>query len=233
MTGDTPHECAGNIVDESTAVMTLAEAEAINTALTAALERRQRHPPRPEFGGQRFGGELRREALAYARGRTVEVTNWMARLEIDRDLTGLEMLGVTRAATAGREWSHEPAGQPVITLPIWAGECCLDILALDPHNASRWWTQTDIVPVLAPEEIARCAILDEPLDIHASPLEWLRAGARGTVILDWRSVSFWLAGVRRFLCFDDMTAKRLDRGLRNPPQKFEIKLAKEPINVAA
>ncbi len=187
----------------------------------------------PELIGDFADLGLRREALAYAVKRDVAATDWMVGLGIERDLTGVEMLGVTRAATEGREWTPQADGRPVITLPIWSGECCLDILALSPEDANKWWCRTDIAPVLDPNEIARCEFLDEPLDIHASPLAWLRAGARGTVILDWRSVSFWLAGVRRFLCFDDMTAERLDRALRNPPQKFQIKLVKERINDAA
>ena len=213
--------------------MTPAEVECIVVACMAALER---HPSRarPELIGEGAACELRHEALGYAAKRDVAVTDWMVELGIPRDLTGIEMLGVTRAATEGREWVPQPGGRPVITLPIWAGECCLDILALDPHNANNWWTQTDIVPVLAPEEIARCQILDEPLDIHASPLEWLRAGATGSIILDWRCIlPLWLGGIRRFLCFDDVTAKRLDRGLRSPPPQFQIKLVKERADDAA
>ena len=176
---------------------------------------------------------LRREALAYAAKRDVAATDWMMGLGIDRDLTGVEMLGVTRAATEGREWIPQPDGRPVITLPIWSGECCIDILALSPEDADEWWCRTDIVPVIDPIEIARCEFLDEPLHIHASPLSWLRAGATGTVVLDWRSAPFWLSGVRRYLCHDRSTARRLERALRQPAPKFQVKLAKEPINAAA
>ena len=136
-------------------------------------------------------------------------------------------------AIEGREWTPQPEGQPVITLPIWSGECCLDILALDPGNADKWWHRTDIVPVLDHDEIGRCEFLNEPLHIHASPQSWLRAGATGAVVLDWRSAVFYLAGFRRFLCHDQLTAKRLDRALRLPPLRFGIKLAQEARNAAA
>ena len=180
-----------------------------------------------------LGRELRREALSYSSKRTVDVADWMVRLGVERDLTGRLALGVSRAEIVGRFWEPSSEGEPVLTCPIWVGNDCIDIVALDPKDESRWWARTDIASVIDSEQIARAVHFDEPLDIHASPLAWLRAGARGTAILDWRSVSFWLAGVRRFLCFDDVTAERLDRGLRNPPPQFQIKLVKERINDAA
>ena len=161
-------------VDDRMSVMTPTEVEAIAVACIAALERRSdraRTGPICEFAD--LG--LRREALEYAAKRDIAATDWMVGLGVERDLTGLEMLGVARAATDGREWTPQPDGRPVITLPIWSGECCLDILALDPEGADRWWCRTDIVPVIDPNEIARCEFLDEPLHIHADPLSWLRA----------------------------------------------------------
>ena len=212
--------------------MTPVQVETIAVACMAALERR------PGCAGRAIEGEyadlgLRREALEYARKRDVAATNWMTDLGIERDLTGIEMLGVTRAATEGRGWIPQPDGRPVVTLPIWSGECCLDILALCPKDANKWWCRTDIVPVLDHDEIGRCVFFDEPLHIHANPLTWLRAGATGAVVLDWRSAVFYLTSIRRFLCHDQLTAKRLDQALRHPPPKFQIKLAKEPINAAA
>ena len=88
-------------------------------------------------------------------------------------------------------------------------------------------------PFSYPIEIARSEFLDEPLHIHANPLSWLRAGAIGTVVLDWRSALFYLSGVRRFICHDQATAKRLEQELRYPPPRFEIKLAQEACNAAA
>ena len=219
-------------VDDLVSARLPAEVEAIAVACMGALKRRPSRA-RGAIEGEYADLGLRREALAHAAKRDVAATDWMVGLGIERDLTGVEMLGVTRAATEGHEWTPQSDGRPVITLPIWSGECCLDILALSPEDANKWWRRTDIAPVIDPNEIARCEFFDEPLHIHANPLSWLRSSATGTVVLDWKSAAFWLSGVRRFLCTDQATAKRLDRALRHPPPKFQIKLARGPIDVAA
>ena len=251
--GDTVQGDAAQSVSTRTAgalvsAMTPAQVEAVAVACMAALERR---PGRTRTGplGEFADLGLRSEALEYARKRDIAATDWMVGLGIPRDLTGVEMLGVTRAETGNRKWTPptpgaktiitrplwapKPDGRPIITLPIWSGECCIDILALSPEDANEWSCLTDIVPVLDPNEIARCEFLDEPLHVHASPLSWLRAGAIGTVVLDWRSALFYLSGVRRFICHDQATAKRLEQALRYPPPRFEIKLAQEACNAAA
>ena len=166
---------------------------------------------------------LRAEALAFARERDKPATDWLVELGIKRDLTGVAVLGRTCAAIEGREWTPKPDGQPVVTLPIWSGNSCIDILALCPVDGSRWWRRTDLAPVLGLDEIERAGFLDEPLHIRQNPLEWLRAGATGVVVLDWASAAFWLSGARRLIAHSRSTAHRVERALRHPGPKFEIK----------
>lgn len=181
-----------------------------------------------------LGLELRREALLYARNRTAGVTDRMVKLRIPRNLCGELSLGLVQAAVHDREWEPADNALTAITVPIWANDGAIDILALDPNNESKWWHRSDLASVIDYIEIQRAAFFKEPLLIHATPFAWLRAGATGTVILDWHAnVEFWLSGVHRLLCHDVHTARRLDRALKSPPPKFEIKLAKEPFDVAA
>ena len=179
------------------------------------------------------GRGLRAEALAFARQRDLAATDWLVELGIERNLTGVHALGVTRAATAGREWDPNPDGRPVVTLPIWSGDSCVDILALSPVDAGKWWRRTDIAPVLGPEEIARCGFFDAPLHVRDNPLEWLRAGATGVVVLDWKSARFWLSGLRRFIAHSQSTASRIERALSHPAPPWEIRIHKRELTDAA
>ena len=181
-----------------------------------------------------LGSDLRREALAYARNRTVEVTGWMVGLGIECKLTGELAIGLTQAAVHGREWEPADHGLTAITVPIWAGDGAIDILALAPDDEHKWWRRSDLAPVIDELEIRRAVHFDEPLVIHTTPFAWLRSGGVGTVVLDWdANLAFWLAGARRLLCDDVATAKRLDRALRSPPPKFTIRLVGEQFDAAA
>lgn len=189
---------------------------------------------RPVTEGECIGSELRQEALAYARNRTIAATDRMVALGIPRDLCGELALGVARIELHGRYWEPADHGLTCITLPLWAGDDAIDVLALDVSDERKWWRRADLAPVIDELEIRRAVHFDEPLVIHRTPLAWLRSGGVGTVVLDWdATLGFWLAGCRRFLCHDPSTGARLDKALRSPPPSFEIKLAKEPRNAAA
>lgn len=72
------------------------------------------------------------------------------------------------------------------------GDLCSDIVAFDSHGHVAAWFGRE--PMLGAENILKPR-LDEQLFVHETPLEWLRAGRDGVVILNWRVAADRLAGV--------------------------------------
>ena len=60
-----------------------------------------------------------------------------------------------------------------------------DFVAFKSDAPGTWWRRTGYADVLGADEIDRLAFLRQPVIVHETPLDWLRAGCRGCVILDW------------------------------------------------
>lgn len=71
-------------------------------------------------------------------------------------------------------------GQP--EPPIWDG--LDDLIAFQPKNPMCWWRRRGDVQILGTHNLQRRSL--SPIVIHENPLSFLRAGARGVCIVDWR-----------------------------------------------
>lgn len=61
----------------------------------------------------------------------------------------------------------------------------VDLIALRTDDPTQWWLRRDIVDLLGSDEIDRAAFAGLPLVLLPSPLDWLRAGCVGAVIVNW------------------------------------------------
>ncbi len=120
----------------------------------------------------------------------------LARLGIDRVIAnragGLAWSHIT---TFGRGFDLSPAGAPAVIQPVWRGpapslEVDVDHPGLDeliawcPAEPGQWWYRWFAsCPALGDHFIDDAHIDGKPLDCHLTPLEWLRGGCRGTVML--------------------------------------------------
>ncbi len=121
---------------------------------------------------------------------------------------GLARLGVSRAAAAragGLAWSHitifgrgfdlSPSGFPAVIQPCWRG-CAPSIyqamenpvldelIAWCPAEPDLWFYRWGASwPALGDHYIDDAHIDGDPLHCHLTPLDWLRGGCRGTVLL--------------------------------------------------
>ncbi|CUW41876.1 protein of unknown function (plasmid) [Magnetospirillum sp. XM-1] len=101
--------------------------------------------------------------------------------------------GVARAILSP-DGSWEPAeegGDPVIVLPAWTpdGEgprVLYDLVAFQPSGPDFpcWRRRLDAI-WLGEDELALAAYWHLPITVRSSAMSWLRAGAKGAVILDW------------------------------------------------
>ena len=79
---------------------------------------------------------------------------------------------------------YEPRdeGLDAVIVPVHA-DGLADLVAFRPSLPGRWWRRLGAVPVLGEENMRRFQV--DPLRVCATPLDWLRGGGRGVVIIDW------------------------------------------------
>ena len=122
--------------------------------------------------------------------------NGLGRIGIDRRIAnrggGLAWANVT---TAGRAFDFAHDGIPSIIQPVWRGqapsiECGVehpilaDLIAWRPTEPHRWYYKWGCdTPALGDEYVEDAHALG-PLYCHLTPLDWLRSGCVGTVLLD-------------------------------------------------
>ena len=104
-------------------------------------------------------------------------------------------LAVARIRTTGRLWVSEPAGMPAFILPVWDGPApsiysgvenpvLIDMIAWRPDDPARWWYRTGEGAVLGVDHLDLAHTEAWPISLHRTPLDWLRAGCRGAILLD-------------------------------------------------
>ncbi len=105
-------------------------------------------------------------------------------------------LAIARISTTRRLWMQEPTGKPAFILPAWDGPApsiysgvenpvLIDMLAWRPDDPARWWyRQGDVDVVLGAAHLDLAHAEAWPISLHRTPLDWLRAGCRGAVLLD-------------------------------------------------
>ncbi len=118
------------------------------------------------------------------------------RLGIDRRIAnragGLAWANIT---TAGRGFDFDHAGTPAIIQPVWRGPApsiesgvehpiLADLIAWRPAEPGRWWYRWGCDTPTLGDEFVEDAHAFGPLWCHLTPLDWLRGGCHGTVLLN-------------------------------------------------
>lgn len=140
---------------------------------------------------------------------------------------------------AGRVETHRsgvfefsPEGTPAIVQP--AARCSvpgepeiIDLVCWFPDNPNRWWQRTgnglfldydalnrsSFTPNLGVDDDGNPFRQPQPLLVHSSPLDYLRAGCTGTCLLcpDDPGAAFWLSGAEKILCAERELADKVQR----------------------
>ncbi len=119
----------------------------------------------------------------------------LARLDVERSAAyRAGGLAWSRITTAGRGFDFAHDGFPAVIQPVWRGpapsiECAVeypilcDLIAWRPAEPGRWWYRWGCdTPALGDEYVEDAHALG-PLYCHRTPLDWLRSGCVGTVLL--------------------------------------------------
>lgn len=137
-------------------------------------------------------------------------------------------LGADDIAIDGGRWSRRFRGERAIVLPIVGAESgeLVDLVAFRLETPRSFWSYAGAAPLLGQHSLERAAYFEEPLFVHESPLDWLKAGMTGVVILDW--TRYWpgyLAGIPALRFLDDNFARRARDLLSRPLPIPEIQVA--------
>ena len=103
----------------------------------------------------------------------------------------------------------------------------LDLIAWQPRTGklASWHGNTFCLGDLSQIDNPATYFMDGALRVHASPLEWLRAGREGIVILRRDFAYAHLRFCPRILCEDPARAERLERWLQAPRRTVKILIA--------
>ncbi len=121
----------------------------------------------------------------------------LARLGIDRQIANRAGgLAWSRITTFGRGFDFSPSGIPAVIQPVWRGPAPSlehgvenpvldDMIAWRPAEPGRWWyLWFSDSPALGDHYVDVAHLEAKPLECHLTPLDWLRGGCRGTVLLE-------------------------------------------------
>lgn len=98
-------------------------------------------------------------------------------------------LGLTWAATndARGTWQifqvGDPAGEAMLTLPIYAAGQVVDILAMSPSDPARVYVSTGAAPILGFAALEHARARQDKITLYEYPLQYLRAWAADRAVL--------------------------------------------------
>lgn len=137
--------------------------------------------------------------------------------------------GVLRCDMRGKQFfepTSEPYGVDAVIMPVMDEGTTIDLIAWRSLRPGAWLRRNGQGWALGVDLIQEPPLWDgfKEITLHATPLDWLRAGGQGAVILDWHAVSL-IRKLDKFdtiICEDAVVRKRLDSILSLPAHKPKI-----------
>jgi hypothetical protein len=84
-------------------------------------------------------------------------------------------------------------------------------------------TRRGVATVLGREWLDHAKETETAGRLFGDPIEWLRNGCRGAVVVDWRVARYELGDLPGIACEGELLAKRVEKALKQPvhvPQLF-------------
>ena len=129
-------------------------------------------------------------------------------------------LGVVNAS-AGEDGLYfpDPDGEPHLLLPVYEDGELLDIVAFQSTVPDKWLLRCGNGWALGVEGGFSRHCWEGSARLAATPLDWLRYGAKGLCVLDWSAPEVSnLADLTAVECSDPALAQLLRKALTKPPR---------------
>ncbi len=122
-------------------------------------------------------------------------------------------IGGAKVRTSGRYFERDDEGEFMVCQPVWVGPTptlhnpvdepiLADVIAWNPEKPREWhFFRKEAGLILGEESMFRASMFGDALILHRTPLEWLKAGCAGCVLLDRAAVSK-LYGLQEVVCPD-------------------------------
>jgi hypothetical protein len=123
--------------------------------------------------------------------------------------------GVSFVEIYGHHYAPVAGGKPAIITPLFHDGELLDLVATGLQTRSTR-TRQGIATVLGREWIDHAKGTETTLRLFGDPIEWLRNGGRGAVVVDWRSARHALADVPGIACETEFLAAQVERAMHQP-----------------
>ena len=91
---------------------------------------------------------------------------------------------------------YGPVRPPEAPIIVPADPAPIDHIAWYPDDPARWWLRRGTAVLLGEIEVVHAEVYGEPIQVHRTPLDWLKAGGEGVVIVaDWEAAFYCLRGL--------------------------------------
>lgn len=127
-------------------------------------------------------------------------------------------IGIARVHGAAGRWAPDAQGHRAYVLPANEIDGLVDdLVAFRPGTPGVFWRRRGTASIMGRAAIFRAIETGDPLHLCANPLEWLRGGRNGFVILDWDALlPIMFDDVSEFHVDDMAQMRRLQKNLERP-----------------
>lgn len=130
----------------------------------------------------------RRQALtAYGSGHLLGMQN----IKIEKGVWRTDPWGDRAIIVADIKWKYRPCPgltdlpEKEIFLGAWYPTPC-DLIAFKPGAPRAFWPLSGSAWMLGYDNLEEANFFERPLTVHETPLDWLRDGCEGIVMLNWK-----------------------------------------------
>lgn len=132
--------------------------------------------------------------------------------------------GVARVGRCGDGlFQLDEGGNRALVVPVYEGDELVDLVAFFTSTPEQWSLRLGVGWALGLEESLERYRWGDPLPIHKTPLEWLRAGGDGLCVVDWSSPEVkTLADFASLIVGDEALERRIIAALSTPVRLPQI-----------
>lgn len=138
-----------------------------------------------------YRNPLRREMEKALLGMTADATRQLVAMGMPAaELMAAHLIGRCHAETDRYDfWQPADDGPIMLVTPAIERGQVIDLVAFNPAEPDAWFLRTGAAWTLGREAIddaiGAWSGHDDGVDLHATPLDWLRYGGDGACIVDW------------------------------------------------